>query len=147
MNWLARLKWENFSPCTPCEALPKLPKAPFDSKDSAPHGAHGENSRGEAAPAWILHFPDADPLEVHFIPCASDAEVLEAYPAAVAAEPIEEPAAKSHKLPPGDERAIRRWLACIGETDEITIIEILAGCATNEEALEYFLWRAQEVGP
>src|SRR5574338_1532630 len=70
MSWLARLKRENSSPCTPCEALPKLPKAPFDSKDSAPHSAHGEISEGEAAPAWLLHFTDREPLEVHFIPCA-----------------------------------------------------------------------------
>ena len=88
MSWLARLKAENSGQCTPCDELPKLSKGAFGSKDSAPHCAHGENSQGAAAPAWLLHFPDADPLEVHFIPAATRAEALAAYPDAVAATPL-----------------------------------------------------------
>ena len=74
MSWLARLKAENSDACTPCEELTKLPKAPSVSFVSAPHSAHGENSPGEAAPAWLFHFPDADPLA--------------AYPNATAAAPL-----------------------------------------------------------
>lgn len=40
------------------------------------------------AEAWLLHFPDADPLEVHFIPAATRAEALAAYPSATAAAPL-----------------------------------------------------------
>ncbi len=88
MSWLARLKAENSDACTPCEELTKLPKAPSVSFVSAPHSAHGENSPGEAAPAWLLSFPDRDPLEVHFIPAATRAEALAAYPSATAAAPL-----------------------------------------------------------
>jgi len=54
---------------------------------------------------------------------------------------------RAQQLDADDERDIRRWLAHIGETDEITIIEILAGCAINPDALDYFIWRSQEAKP
>ncbi len=41
-----------------------------------------------AAPAWLLSFPDRDPLEVHFIHAATRAEALAAYPSATAAAPL-----------------------------------------------------------
>lgn len=41
------------------------------------------------APAWLIHFLERDPLEVHFIPEATHGEVLAAYPDAVAAEPLQ----------------------------------------------------------
>jgi hypothetical protein len=36
---------------------------------------------------WLLHFADREPLEVCFSPEASHADVLDAFPEAVAAEP------------------------------------------------------------
>lgn len=44
-----------------------------------------------------------------------------------------------------DETRIRAWLAHIDETDPVMIEETLQRCATDPEALAYFLWRAQEV--
>lgn len=99
MSWLERLKAENFSACTPCEELTKPTKAPSVSFVSPPHSAHGENSQGAAAPAWLLHFPDADPLEVHFIPAATHAEALAYYPDAVAAEPLQQSPIKDRAGP------------------------------------------------
>ena len=50
-----------------------------------------ENGKGkaqaEAFTVWALHFTDRESAEVHFSPAATLAEVLTAYPAAVAAEP------------------------------------------------------------
>ena len=50
-----------------------------------------ENGEGEvqaeAFTVWALHFTDRESAEVHFSPAATLAEVLTAYPAAVAAEP------------------------------------------------------------
>ena len=37
---------------------------------------------------WLIHFADRNPLTVAFSPSATHAEVLDAYPAALAAEPI-----------------------------------------------------------
>lgn len=36
---------------------------------------------------WVLHFADREPLTVAFSPAATDVEVLNAYPDALAAEP------------------------------------------------------------
>jgi hypothetical protein len=44
---------------------------------------------GEVRGAWLLHFRDRGPKEVHFTPGVSHAEALTWYPLAVAAEPIE----------------------------------------------------------
>ena len=38
---------------------------------------------------WLIHFVDRNPLEVAFSPEASHAEALDAYPDALAAEPLE----------------------------------------------------------
>ena len=43
--------------------------------------------QAEAFTVWALHFTDRESAEVHFSPAATLAEVLTAYPAAVAAEP------------------------------------------------------------
>lgn len=143
MSWLERLKAENFSACTPCEELTKPTKAPSVSFVSAPHSAHGENSQGAAAPAWLLHFPDADSKEVHFIPAATHAQVLADYPDAVAAEPftptIRQPSAP---LTTSDETAIRAWLTLIEETDPATIAEVIGQCQRDAEARDYLIGRA-----
>jgi hypothetical protein len=39
---------------------------------------------------WLVHFTDREPLEVCFSPEATHGEVLDFYPAAVAAEPLDE---------------------------------------------------------
>ncbi len=93
--------------------------------------------------SWLLHFADRNPLTVACLPAASHAEVLDAYPDALAAEPIE-PGQRQPGAPlAGDkEAAIRAWLAQIGETDEATIDDVLRQCRHDEEARQYFLGRA-----
>ncbi len=41
-----------------------------------------------------------------------------------------------------DEAAIRGWLARIGETDPVTIAEVIDGCRRDADARDYFLGRA-----
>ena len=48
------------------------------------------NGQGATAGAWMMHFPDREPLEVHFAPAADHAEALALYPEAIAAVPIPE---------------------------------------------------------
>jgi hypothetical protein len=60
--------------------------------------ALSEDQDGVSAPAWLLHFTDRDPLEVHFFPAAVHAEALAAYPAAVAAEALHIPMQPSTNL-------------------------------------------------
>lgn len=45
-------------------------------------------------------------------------------------------------LSPNQERAIRRWLSAIGETDELQVAEVIDRCRMDPEALDYFLGRA-----
>ena len=68
------------------------PPAPFQKIE----GARAANDPGQKQPlarpaeaftAWLLHFTDRESFEVLFSPPAHLAEVLTAYPAAVAAEP------------------------------------------------------------
>jgi hypothetical protein len=47
------------------------------------------NERPLTAWRWLIHFADRNPLEVAFSPAASHAEALDAYPDALAAEPLE----------------------------------------------------------
>lgn len=49
------------------------------------------------------------------------------------------------QLNPKHKAAIVRWLAHIGETDQAMIDDILDYCASNPEALAYYLGRAEEV--
>lgn len=44
----------------------------------------------KTAAGWLLHFPDLDPVAVAFAPERDQAEVLAAYPDALAAEPVPE---------------------------------------------------------
>lgn len=41
---------------------------------------------------------------------------------------------------------VRRWLAQIGETDPLTIEQVLDQCRGDAEARAYFLKRAKEIG-
>ena len=44
-----------------------------------------------------------------------------------------------------EKTAILRWLHSIGETDQALIDDVLDYCASNPEALSYYLKRAEEV--
>ena len=92
---------------------------------------------------WLLHFADRNPLEVAFSPAATHAEVLDAYPAALAAEPIAPGRRQPDTLLAGDqEAAVLAWLSEIGETDQATIDDVLTLCRQDEEARVYYLGRA-----
>ena len=95
---------------------------------------------------WLLHFPDREPLTVTFSPPSTHAAVLDAYPDALAAEPIEPGRQLPDTLLAGDqEAAVLAWLSEIGETDETTIADVLTLCRQDEDARRYFLGRAVEI--
>ncbi len=92
---------------------------------------------------WLVHFSDRNPLAVDFSPAATHDEVLDAYPDALAAEPIEPGRRQPDALLAGDqETAVVAWLAQIGETDQEIVAEVLRQCRQDEGAREYFLGRA-----
>lgn len=109
------------------------------------YGVLKKNDAAEKARSWLLHFADREPLTVTLSPPASHAEVLDSYPGALAAEPIEpsryQPDAP---LPQDQEGAIVTWLRQIGETDEAMVGDVLAQCRHNAEARAYYLDRAGE---
>jgi hypothetical protein len=92
---------------------------------------------------WMLHFADRKPVEVTFSPEATHAEVLELYPAAVAAEPVPDARRSLAPLTRDEEAAIRGWLKSIGETDPAIVAEILELCQRDSGARGYFLGRAK----
>lgn len=53
--------------------------------------------------------------------------------------------ASEPRLNPKHRTAIVRWLHSIGETDQALIDDVLDYCASNPEALAYYLKRAEEV--
>ncbi|MEF8730286.1 MAG: hypothetical protein V5B34_19120 [Accumulibacter sp.] len=103
-------------------------------------------SPGDTATAsycWLIHFADRDPLEVCFSPEAGHAEVLDTYPSALAAEPIEASRRQPATMLTGKkETAVVAWLAQIGESDEAIVGEVLAQCRHDADARQYFLGRA-----
>jgi hypothetical protein len=93
--------------------------------------------------SWLLHFPDREPLTVACTPPATHAEILAAYPDALAAEPIATGRRQPDALLSGDqEAAIRVWLAQVDETDEAIIAAVLALCRHDGDARAYYLGRA-----
>lgn len=77
--------------------LQNLGKGGFDGFDGKSYSVREEkNAATEAttpatrSSAWVLHYPDREPLEVWFSPAADHAEALSTYPDAVAAEPLHE---------------------------------------------------------
>lgn len=93
--------------------------------------------------SWLLHFTDRNPLTVAFSPAATHAEVLDAYPDALAAEPADEVLRQPDALLTGDqETEIRSWLAQIGENDQATIDDVLRQCRHDDDARAYYLGRA-----
>jgi hypothetical protein len=99
MNYLERLKGmdEKYSPM---EATAKTEKidlrgfcsSPIEQKRSIPAEAEpaGENTPSGVSWRWLVHFSDRNPLEVAFSPELTHGEVLNFYPAALAAEPMRE---------------------------------------------------------
>jgi len=70
-------------------------------------------------------------------------QALDAYPSALAAEPVEPGRRQPDVLLTGDqEAAVLAWLSEIGETDPAIIAEVLTGCRRNADAREYFAGRA-----
>ncbi|MCM8595112.1 hypothetical protein [Accumulibacter sp.] len=117
----------------PLLGVPPVSPVPPEDKDGQPFYAGW----------WLLHFSDRDPLEVAFSPAATHAEVLDAYPDAAAAEPIEAGRRQPDTLLAGNqEAAVSAWLAQIGETDPATIAEVLTACRRAEKARDYFLQRS-----
>lgn len=89
---------------------------------------------------WLIHFADRKPLTVAFSPAATHAAVLDVYPDALAAEPIEPGRRQPDTLLAGDqEAAILAWLSEIGETDQAIVADMLRQCRQDEEARQYFL--------
>ncbi|MEF8755084.1 MAG: hypothetical protein V5B60_14340 [Accumulibacter sp.] len=157
MNYLDRLKGldEKYSSM---EATAKTARidlrgfcsSPIEQERSIPAEAEpiGEDTSSGVSGRWWLHFADRNPLTVAFSPAATHAEVLEAYPAALAAEPIEPGRQQSDALLADDqEEAIVAWLAAIAETDRAIIDDVLALCRHDGDARQYFLGRAANADP
>lgn len=94
---------------------------------------------------WRIRYHGRDPVEVACCPEATHADLLEWHPVAIAAEPFEPSIRRpSVSMTDGEANVIRARLASIGETDQVTIDEVLEGCRNNSEARDYFLRRAGE---
>lgn len=75
-------------------------------------------------------------------PEASRAEVEGWYPEATGAEPVLNPPGDAlPTLSDAEEAAILSWLDNIGETDPVTIGEVIDGCETSAEVRRHFLGR------
>lgn len=51
---------------------------------------------------------------------------------------------KIRELSADDDTTVRNWLSFIGETDAEMIALVLKQCQADTDALQYFLWRAEE---
>lgn len=89
---------------------------------------------------WLIHFADRDPVQVVCYTEATHAEMLKKYSEAISAEPftpvIRQPSAP---MTDSEEKAIRAWLACIRETDTVTIDEMIDRCQRDADAREFYL--------
>jgi hypothetical protein len=98
--------------------------------------------------AWLIHYPDRDPVQSYCTPPATHAEILASHPDAIAAEPFEP--VQMRDIPvisAKDEQAIRSWLEHIGETDGATIGKVMTLCQQDQSARDYFTRRAAEELP
>lgn len=81
------------------------------------------NPQGEAAEAsfsagaWLLHFTDHAPLEVHVFPAATEAEALADYPDAIAAEPLQLDAQSVRSATASESAELRALVAAIYASD------------------------------
>lgn len=103
----------------------------------------GVGDTATASRWWRIDFADGDSVEVSCSPPATNAEILEQHPAAVAAEPFEQiqrrPAAT---MTADEEAAIRAWLVQIEETDVDIVADVLKRCRSDADARGYFTGRA-----
>ncbi|MFZ5594737.1 MAG: hypothetical protein ACOY4D_10870 [Pseudomonadota bacterium] len=115
---------------------------PKEEKTASP-AKGGAGDTATASRWWLIHYPDRDPLEVACCPEATHADILERHPDAVAAEPFT-PTIRQPSAPMtfDEETAIRAWLALIGETDAVTIAEVIEQCQQDADARDYFTGRA-----
>jgi len=153
MSYLDQLKKSFKVPAGEPKETKELPKPNCLGFLGSPVGQFEKIEAGEPANdptrtawRWLIHFSDRNPLEVAFSPEATHGEVLDCYPDALAAEPIE-PGRRQPGAPlAGDqETEIRSWLAAIGETDQATIAEVLIGCRQDEDVRRYLLDRTGEI--
>jgi hypothetical protein len=104
--------------------------------------ANPENRKTALAPStwWRIQFTVGKRVEVACYPPATREEVLAGRPGAIDAEAfttaVKRPA---EPLSQGDEAAIRRWLADIGETDGEVIAEVFELCQRDADARRYFV--------
>jgi hypothetical protein len=118
------------------------------SRPIASRAKVGADDPATGSRRWLVHFADRNPLTVAFSPAATHAEVLDAYPTALAAEPIEPGRQQSDALLADDqEEAIVVWLAAIAETDRAIIDDVLTLCWHDGDARQYFLGRAANADP
>jgi len=114
-----------------------------EERKTVPPAKVGAGDTATASRWWLIHYPDRDPVEVAFSPEATHAEVLEAYPDALAAEPFT-PTVRQPSVPltAEEQEAIRAWLALIEESDSATIAEVIGQCQRDADARNYFIGRA-----
>ncbi|MCD6682094.1 MAG: hypothetical protein LT102_15865 [Burkholderiaceae bacterium] len=87
---LARLEADSVTPVTPAETADVTAKPAPVLACTAVTPVTSCAGVTERATLWLLHFPDLDPVAVAFAPERDQAEVLAAYPDALAAEPVPE---------------------------------------------------------
>lgn len=93
----------------------------------------------------IRPFDALTPQQLAFLK-VHKSEIIEAL-AANEYNPISELEDNPPRLTTMDKTVILRWLHSIDETDEAAIQDILQYCASNPEALAYYLKRAEEIPP
>jgi len=97
---------------------------------------------------WVLHYRDSDPTEVSCYPAATHAEMLEAHPDALAAEPFTPTIRQaSAPLTANEEAALRAWLSLIQETDTATVAAVIDQCRRDADARVYFIRQAHAALP
>ena len=113
------------TPDTPCNpggvsAKPAWIKACTLDTPDTPEIINGE-SETEKPWGWLLHFADRESLEVYSHPPVTHAEILTAYPDALAAEPIPE---RTKRRPTEAEAAeLRALVQAIGKAEQWTADE------------------------
>lgn len=127
----------------PSDATAQSAKSALRSLCSSPIALNSSISSEITSWRWLFHFADRNPLEVTFSSVATHTEVLDTYPSALAAEPIEPGRRQPDTLLAGNQEAVvLDWLAQIGETDQEAIAEVLTQCEHAAHARAYYLGRA-----
>lgn len=96
--------------------------------------------------AWLVRYPNGAAFRCHFTPEQTRSQVKAAHPQAISVEPLPEQTEPMTPLHSKDERAVRDWLAAIGESDHALIDEYLDRSRRDPAALAYALCRARLAG-